>query len=146
MHCNCPFAGYPQWLGGESLYTNYQAWETSARCGIRLSVVFSRFVHWRTAAMAQSVPELVSSCKKGDFQYKATFLELPKHFNFNVLISSQPPEAQAVLEAVSLICHDCGQRKDSNASNPGSNQNFCNDCFEEKAQATPPWVTILPRH
>ena len=86
-----------------------------------------------------------SSCRKGDYQYKATVVNLPAAFSFDGLISSQPPDSQAVLEAVSLICHDCGQRKNI-AEEHCLSSNFCSDCYEEKLQAPANWVAILHRH
>ena len=95
--------------------------------------------------MSQRFPGTDSTCRKGDYQYKDTIVNLPDAFSFDKLISSQPPESQAVLDAVSLICHDCGQRKDA-ADSHCIAQAFCNDCFEEKFQAPANWVAILHQH
>ena len=95
--------------------------------------------------MCQRFAGTESSCRKGDYQYKATVVNLPQAFSFDKLISSQPPEPQAVLDAVSLICHDCGQKKGA-ADNYCLSQTFCNDCYEEKSQAPANWVAILHQH
>ena len=94
--------------------------------------------------MRQNIPGVASSCRKGDFQYKSTFLKLPETFSFEALISSQPPEAQAVLDAVSLICYDCGQHKSSDQD--CMIHNYCSACYEEKSQTPATWVAMLHRH
>ena len=117
-------------------WSGHSFWYLTADC------VICRFVHWRAAAMTQNIPGIASKCRKGDYQYKSTFLELPAAFTFSTLVDSQPPEAQAVLEAVSLMCHDCGQKKDGGEINL-FNQHFCTDCYVDKSQAPATWTTFV---
>lgn len=94
--------------------------------------------------MSQKIPGVASRCRKGDYQYKTTYLKLPPAFSFGALVTSQPPEAQAVLQMISCICQDCGQKKDCPHS---SNLHFCSDCYEEKIQGPATWISFLhPMH
>lgn len=95
--------------------------------------------------MRQSIPGVVSSCSRGESRYKSTVLELPEVFSFQNLVMSSPPEASEVLDAVSVICYDCGQEKVGSLPD-AANQNYCSECYEEKVQSQPPWVSMLHQH
>lgn len=95
--------------------------------------------------MSQSVSGLVSRCPRGDSRYKTTHIELPVGFSYDSLISSHPPDAQTVLDAVAMICYDCGQKKAGEAE-IAAHSNYCNECYvEEKVQSPPLWLAMVHR-